>query len=35
LTIDWYLANQDWIDHVKSGSYQAYYDKMYGQRLGA
>lgn len=35
LTIDWYLANQDWIDHVKSGSYQAYYDKMYGARLGA
>jgi dTDP-glucose 4,6-dehydratase len=33
LTIDWYLQNQDWIDHVRSGSYQEYYTKMYGDRL--
>lgn len=28
-TIDWYLSNQEWLDHVTSGDYQAYYDKMY------
>jgi dTDP-glucose 4,6-dehydratase len=29
LTIDWYLANQDWVAKVTSGDYQAYYEKMY------
>ncbi|MFC3881519.1 dTDP-glucose 4,6-dehydratase [Algoriphagus namhaensis] len=29
LTIDWYLANEDWLDHVTSGSYQEYYSKLY------
>jgi dTDP-glucose 4,6-dehydratase len=29
-TIDWYLDNQEWLDHVTSGAYQAYYEKMYG-----
>lgn len=29
-TIDWYLANQDWLDHVTSGDYQKYYEKQYG-----
>lgn len=33
LTIDWYLANQAWIDNVQSGAYQAYYTQMYGDRL--
>ena len=28
-TIDWYLNNQEWLDHVTSGSYQEYYKKMY------
>ena len=28
-TIDWYLANEEWMDHVTSGTYQAYYDTMY------
>ena len=28
-TIDWYLANQDWVAKVTSGDYQAYYEKMY------
>ena len=28
-TIDWYLTNQEWLNHVTSGAYQAYYDKMY------
>lgn len=30
LTIDWFLANQEWLDHVTSGDYQKYYDKQYG-----
>jgi dTDP-glucose 4,6-dehydratase len=28
-TIDWYLANQKWLDDVTSGDYAKYYDKMY------
>jgi len=28
-TIDWYLANKDWLDHVTSGDYQKYYEKQY------
>lgn len=28
-TIDWYLANGDWLKHVTSGDYQKYYDKQY------
>ena len=28
-TIDWYLNNQKWLDHVTSGAYQEYYAKMY------
>ena len=28
-TIDWYLANQEWLDNVTSGSYKEYYEKMY------
>jgi dTDP-glucose 4,6-dehydratase len=31
-TIDWYLANPDWLEHVRSGTYQAYYENMYGAR---
>lgn len=30
-TIDWYLANQDWLDHVTSGAYQQYYQAHYGR----
>ena len=29
LTIDWYLANRPWLDHVTSGAYQKYYKEMY------
>ena len=29
LTIDWYLANPEWMDHVTSGDYQKYYEQMY------
>ncbi|MES1219687.1 MAG: dTDP-glucose 4,6-dehydratase [Bacteroidota bacterium] len=28
-TIDWYLANTEWLNHVVSGEYQAYYSKQY------
>jgi dTDP-glucose 4,6-dehydratase len=31
-TIDWYRRNSQWIDHVRSGSYLTYYDRMYRQR---
>jgi dTDP-glucose 4,6-dehydratase len=31
-TVDWYLANQEWIDHVLSGSYQQYYQQQYSNR---
>lgn len=31
-TVDWYLANQEWIDHVMSGSYQQYYSEQYSNR---
>lgn len=30
-TIDWYLANGEWLKHVTSGSYQRYYEEMYGE----
>lgn len=28
-TIDWYLSNQEWLNHVTSGEYQSYYEKQY------
>jgi len=28
-TIDWYLQNGEWLEHVTSGAYQGYYEKMY------
>lgn len=28
-TVDWYLANKEWLDHVTSGDYQNYYKHMY------
>lgn len=31
-TIDWYLANGDWLANVVSGDYQKYYDSMYADR---
>jgi len=31
-TVDWYLNNEEWINHVVSGSYQQYYDKQYSHR---
>ncbi|AGF79938.1 dTDP-glucose 4,6-dehydratase [Desulfocapsa sulfexigens DSM 10523] len=29
-TVDWYLDNQEWVSSVIDGSYQKYYEKMYG-----
>ena len=31
-TIDWYRENQDWWKNVRSGAYQEYYQKNYGNR---
>lgn len=31
-TVDWYLANQDWLKNVTSGQYLQYYTKMYQER---
>ncbi|MBK6265917.1 dTDP-glucose 4,6-dehydratase [Marivirga sp. S37H4] len=28
-TIDWYMANEDWMHNVTSGAYQEYYKEMY------
>lgn len=28
-TVDWFLANQEWLDHVTSGAYQQYYQTQY------
>lgn len=28
-TIDWFLANQEWLEHVTSGDYQKYYNNQY------
>jgi dTDP-glucose 4,6-dehydratase len=32
MTVDWYLANQEWLDHVTSLDYQKYYDNQYLKR---
>jgi dTDP-glucose 4,6-dehydratase len=29
-TIEWYLANREWLENVRSGAYQAYYELYYG-----
>lgn len=31
-TIDWYLANDEWIQHVTSGAYKQYYNQQYTTR---
>ncbi|MBA4167336.1 MAG: dTDP-glucose 4,6-dehydratase [Chitinophagaceae bacterium] len=31
-TVDWYLANEDWVKHVTSGDYQQYYEEQYLKR---
>ena len=31
-TVDWYLSNSAWLEHVISGDYEKYYDSMYSGR---
>ena len=31
-TVEWYLANQDWVEHITSGAYQEYYNHQYNTR---
>jgi dTDP-glucose 4,6-dehydratase len=31
-TIDWYLANENWLNNVTSGNYRSYYQSQYEQR---
>ncbi|RZA03130.1 MAG: dTDP-glucose 4,6-dehydratase [Sphingobacteriaceae bacterium] len=31
-TVDWYLANEEWLNDVTSGHYQEYYTKQYNDR---
>lgn len=31
-TVDWFMANQDWLHNVTSGAYQGYYEGMYTNR---
>ena len=32
-TIQWYLANLDWCDRVRSGEYKNYYQNQYGEHI--
>jgi dTDP-glucose 4,6-dehydratase len=31
-TVDWYLANEEWLNNVTSGNYQQYYEQQYKNR---
>jgi dTDP-glucose 4,6-dehydratase len=31
-TIKWYIDNEKWWRHVKSGEYQEYYEEWYGRK---
>ena len=31
-TVRWYLDNEEWLENITSGDYQAYYDNMYANR---
>lgn len=31
-TVDWYLANEEWMEKITSGDYQKYYDSQYKHR---
>lgn len=31
-TVDWYLANENWLNNVTSGDYQKYYEQQYVKR---
>jgi dTDP-glucose 4,6-dehydratase len=32
-TVEWYRANQEWCDRVRSGAYLDYYNRQYGERI--
>jgi len=32
-TVRWYQDHREWVERVRSGSYRAYYDRQYAQRL--
>ena len=32
-TIEWYRANRQWVERVRTGEYRTYYEKNYGNRL--
>ena len=34
-TVEWYLANPDWVSHVQSGAYRDWTTKQYGQNAKA
>jgi dTDP-glucose 4,6-dehydratase len=34
-TLDWYAANEPWWSAAKSGDWDAYYERQYGERLAA
>jgi len=31
-TVDWYLNNEEWMNHITSGDYQKYYEQQYVKR---
>jgi dTDP-glucose 4,6-dehydratase len=31
-TVDWYLSQKTWLEHVRSGAYRDYYEKLYAGR---
>jgi dTDP-glucose 4,6-dehydratase len=31
-TVDWYLANEEWMNNITTGDYQTYYEKQYTKR---
>ena len=34
-TVEWYRAQREWWEPIKSGDYRAYYERQYVERLGA
>jgi dTDP-glucose 4,6-dehydratase len=30
--VEWYLANTQWVENVKSGNYQSWIEQNYGER---
>jgi len=31
-TVDWYLANNEWLEHIVTGAYESYYNSQYNKR---